>query len=168
MIHHIYQTPYLDRQLDKLRKSDKKGKRVARQIDTIIDILSSCSDPCQELKHKQTRYGELRLSNCRKYDLGSGYRLITVWDEGCVIFAFAGSHDECHLWLEKQKDTVSNALSLKASCTLITARCCRPRHDEHSPQADTVFETDLYEEDLLQRLDDKTMRYISRGLCRST
>lgn len=168
MIHSIYRTPYLDRQLERLLKSDKKGARAARQVEEIIDILRSCSDPFHELKRKQTKYGELRLSNCRKYDLGSGYRLITVWDVDSVILAFAGCHDECHMWLEKQKDTGLNTLSLKGSCTLIPTTPSPAGRHKHLPPPDPVFETDPYEEDLLQRLDEKTLRYVFRGLCRST
>jgi len=167
-MHHIYRTPIIDRQLNRLRKSDKKGKRAARQIDAIINTLASCTNPLEKLRRKQTRYGELRLSNCRKYDLGSGYRLITVCDEGCIILAFAGSHDECHLWLEKQKNTTLNILSLKTDCTLIPATPGPQGYEVHSPPTEPAFEQDPYEKGLLQRVDEKTLRYVFRGLCRST
>jgi len=165
MIQYVYRTKSLDRRLDRLRKSDKKGVQAARQVEKIIDILNCCGDAFQLLKRKQTKYGELRLSNCRKYDLGSGYRLITVQDEDCLILVYVGSHDDCHLWLEKQKDASMNVSILKSSGNLIHVTYSRLQPDESLPLTNFAPETDPYEEDLLGKIDEKTLRYIFCGLC---
>ena len=47
-----------------------------------------------------TKYGEKRIKNCRKYDLGCGYLLITLQRCKTVFIPFLGSHDECQRWLE--------------------------------------------------------------------
>lgn len=167
MIQHIYRTKSLDRQLNRMRHSGKKGALAVRQTEEIIDELCSCGDPFQVLKRKQIKNRELRLINCRKYDLGAGYRLIAIQDKDCLILAYAGSHDECHLWLENHRNTLLNASSFKNSSTIIHAAYSLPQPEESSPITDSTPDSDPYEEDLLGRIDEKTLRYVFSGLYQS-
>ncbi|AGF78216.1 hypothetical protein UWK_01658 [Desulfocapsa sulfexigens DSM 10523] len=163
----IYQTKIFSRQLSRLEKSDKKGASASRQAGKIIASLRHRNDAFQEFRYKQTKHGEHRLDNVIKYDLGSGYRLITVWEEECVLLAYVGSHDDCHMWLENNKNTSLDKSSFRISCTLIPpSPPCKDQTSE-IPSAPSTKE-DPYEEELLQRIDDKTLRSIFRGLCRNT
>jgi superfamily I DNA/RNA helicase len=47
-----------------------------------------------------TDHGESRLKNCVKYDLGNGYRLVTVDFKEVVILCYAGKHDDVDHWLD--------------------------------------------------------------------
>lgn len=47
-----------------------------------------------------THHGESRIPHCVKYDLGSGYRLVTVEHEGHRHLLFVGTHDETDLWVD--------------------------------------------------------------------
>jgi hypothetical protein len=84
-----------------LEKADKPGKNLARKATRIIDSLAS-----GDVRHHMdaiesyTKFGENRIKNCRKYDLGCGYRLITLQRGKTVFIPFLGSHDECQRWLE--------------------------------------------------------------------
>ena len=52
---------------------------------------------------KLTKYGENRIKNCQKYDLGGGCRLVTVQKDACIILLYVGSHEETDKWLESKK-----------------------------------------------------------------
>jgi hypothetical protein len=58
-----------------LEKAGKPGKNLAQKATSIIDGLAS-----GDVRHHMdaiesyTKYGENRIKNCRKYDLGCGYR----------------------------------------------------------------------------------------------
>lgn len=53
-----------------------------------------------------TNNGESRIKNCSKYDLGDGYRLVTVQSGDVVIFCYVGSHDDTDKWLMKNAGLV--------------------------------------------------------------
>jgi superfamily I DNA/RNA helicase len=50
-----------------------------------------------------TDHGESRIKNCIKYDLGNGYRLVTVDFGEVVMLCFAGSHEEVDHWLDANR-----------------------------------------------------------------
>ncbi|RJQ51584.1 MAG: hypothetical protein C4530_19925 [Desulfobacteraceae bacterium] len=92
----------VERRLKDLEKSGKEGYGLARRTHIILDSLAA-----GEIRHpvnavgSQTKYGEKRIKKCRKYDLGCGYRLITLQRGLKIFIPFLGTHDECERWLEK-------------------------------------------------------------------
>lgn len=50
-----------------------------------------------------TNHGESRIEHCVKYELGDGYRLITIKDDNICLFCFVGKHDLADSWLESHK-----------------------------------------------------------------
>lgn len=50
-----------------------------------------------------TDHGENRIKNCVKYDLGNGYRLVTVDFSEVVMLCYAGAHDEVDHWLDANR-----------------------------------------------------------------
>jgi hypothetical protein len=162
MLQYIYRTRPLDRQLKKMLISGKKGALAANQAEEIINIFCTHVDNFQILKRKQTKKGELRFDNCRKYDLGGGYRLVTLQDGDLLFLVYAGSHDECHLWLEKNKGTAFNTLSLISSSKILHVT---PKAAKTSQNSATSPKSDPLEEELFSRLDEKTLRSVFKGLC---
>ena len=53
-----------------------------------------------------TKNGESRIKNCTKYDLGDGYRLVTINAGDVTFFCFAGSHDETENWIRRNTGLV--------------------------------------------------------------
>jgi len=84
-----------------LEKAGKSGRSLALKVASIIDSLAS-----GDVRHHMdaiesyTKYGENRIKNCRKYNLGCGYRLITLQRGKTLFILFLGGHDECQRWLE--------------------------------------------------------------------
>jgi hypothetical protein len=91
----------VERRIEELRQSGKTGRLIAQKADSIIENLKSgVSLDYTENIGAFTKYGEKRLRGCRKYDFGSGYRLITLQKDMLILVPFIGTHDECDRWLE--------------------------------------------------------------------
>ena len=91
----------VERRIETLRQSGKAGKVIARKALSIIENLKlgAFLDYTEHIG-TVTKYGEKRLKNCRKYDFGNGYRLITLQKGPTIFVPFLGTHDECQRWLE--------------------------------------------------------------------
>jgi len=91
----------VEHRIEELRQSGKTGRLIAQKAYSIIENLKAGAF----LDHTEnvgtvTKYGEKRLRGCRKYDFGSGYRLITLQRGVTILVPFIGTHDECDRWLE--------------------------------------------------------------------
>ena len=142
-----------------LEKAGRSGKAISQKATGIIDSLASgdVRNPMDAVE-SYTKYGEKRIKNCRKYDLGCGYRMITLQRGKTVFIPFLGSHDECQRWLE-------NNSRLKA----FNAGKGKTLHieDRTSPIRFRDFDNmDMNEDDegFLQDLTDKDLRTVFNGL----
>lgn len=149
-------------------KSDKKGILAAKKAEAIIDeVRHNGGDIPLKVVLKRTKHGERRIQNCEKYDLGGGYRLITLLDGTCLYIAFVGIHDEVDLWFKKQRD-------MDFSRGLTHAEMVPPKErgaensQEEAPLPKTNPEEDMYESELLNRVDDATLRSVFSGFYRES
>lgn len=91
-----------DRQLVALHARGGRPQKVANRLKVLIyDIEHGSELPFRTLS--VTNNGESRIDHCVKYDLGDGYRLVTVQNERFVFLCFCGTHDETDRWLEGHK-----------------------------------------------------------------
>jgi len=98
---YLHVSTKVERRIESLRYSGKAGSTLARKASDIIERLASGAHRHHmDAIRSYTRYGEKRIRNCRKYDLGCGYRLITLQRDWKVFVPFLGTHDECQRWLE--------------------------------------------------------------------
>ncbi|MBU0680716.1 MAG: hypothetical protein KKD73_04765 [Proteobacteria bacterium] len=154
----IHQTRRFSKALQAMQRADKSARDAAARAAKIIADLQR--DPLHdEAECKRTRYGELRLQQCRKYDLACGYRLIGLKRQGRLIFVYIGSHDDCQRWIENNRENVEEIESEPV-----------PRGENNAvqlfsgaPAAES--ERDEYEEQLMARLDEHVLRDIFSGLC---
>ena len=98
----IHQTRKFAKRLVAMAKAGKNERIVSeRARRTIADRqLNSLHE---EAECKRTRHGELRLDDCRKYDLSRGFRLFALKRDQRLIFAYIGSHDDCQRWIENNR-----------------------------------------------------------------
>jgi hypothetical protein len=159
----LYRTPRFRKSLGELRKADKKGILAAEHAEEIINRLTARNDAsfCG-LKNKYTRNGELRLEKCRKYNLGSGYRLICLKKESTLFLLFIGSHDECDRWLNIRRK--SKLVTDLKRIELIENGLAPLEEKENLLDP----EEDEYEDMLYARLDDRVLRTIFKGICKRT
>jgi hypothetical protein len=160
----IHQTRLFAKRLIAMDKDGKRERVVAQRARKIIADLQS--HPLhKEAECKRTRHGELRLNDCRKYDLSCGFRLIALKRDNRLIFTYIGSHDDCQRWIENnqydQDDIMSNPVPH------INDDDCQ-RKDLAAPdfqdKNDSLCRIDEYEEQLLAHLSDADMREIFQGL----
>ncbi|MFH2219296.1 MAG: hypothetical protein ABII68_06515 [Pseudomonadota bacterium] len=144
-----------------LEKAGKAGTALARKATRIIESLAS-----EAVRHHMeaicsyTKYGEKRIKNCRKYDLGCGYRLITLQRGVKVFIPFLGTHDECQCWLE------SNSRMKAFTAGRGTALRISQNKSSSSPPsggdiADIKADSD---DEVLQHIADKDLRRVFCGL----
>jgi hypothetical protein len=155
MLRLLYQDPKFEKQINQLQKADKKAAIAVKEAEKIINNLAEGVIP--ESAGVVTRHGEYRINNCIKYDLGSGYRLITIKDGVHLSVLFIGSHDECHQWIENNKHAKPELYKKRAESIEVA-----PLEAELSKDPE---DTETQWDDPLDQLDDKSLRMIFRGLC---
>lgn len=103
---------------------------------------------------------EKRIRKCWKYDLGWGYRLITLQRGGNIFIPFLGTHDECQRWLENNsrlKEFVSGNGTLFRTCH-------KSQPPANPTNADPTDIEENAENEVLLKLSDKDLRCIFCGL----
>ena len=102
-IKHLYLDTRVLKQIEVLKRSCKKAALAAACAEKLIAGLE-VHGRVPDCAASRTKHGELRIKGVRKYDLGSGYRLITFKQGQRLFLLFAGSHDNCDRWLENNRE----------------------------------------------------------------
>ncbi|MGD9972364.1 MAG: hypothetical protein AB7S77_04830 [Desulfatirhabdiaceae bacterium] len=157
MIRFIHRDPQFEKQLDALRKAGKKGLIAVREAEKIIQRLIHGRRQFFSL-NDATKRGELRMSGCIKYDLGTGYRMVTIRRSDMLHISFVGTHDECDRWLESRKRL--KPVFLKNRSAPI------PIEIDESDFAGEAIEMDALtcEDEPFEPVDEKYLRLIFSGL----
>ena len=94
--------------LPSIRVLYKKGgpyQKAAKAVEGIIGrIANGDSDPFSGFS--LTKHGERRIQKCKKYDLVKFCRLITVVDADYCHLLYAGSHNDCDVWIDRHRGFV--------------------------------------------------------------
>lgn len=154
----VHREKQFDRQLVSLEEAGGNAAIAAGNVRLVLERLAS-SQGGVEIFRKGTKHGELRLKNCRKFDLGNGYRLICLKKGAHIILLFAGTHDECDRWLDRNR---GRGLSVEPDFQPSAAN--QPAPPEEDPALEVV-DAD-YDDELLQKIDDRILREIFSGICR--
>jgi hypothetical protein len=153
---------HVDTKLEKvmavLRNGCRRKRLIARRVERIIAEFKQGRLPSSEM-HPLTHNGENRLAGCLKYDLGAGYRLITLKKGSALYLLFAGSHDSCDRWIKHHRSGL-NLETVRDDGTAIT----RPATQPPRPAESSIEPVQSSEEDWIQTLSDKDLRSIFSGL----
>jgi hypothetical protein len=145
-----------------LRQAGKKAVLAADKAKDIIDKLHSGKSTAADIG-SITKHGELRIRGCVKYDLGSGYRLITFKQGHRIYLLYAGTHDDCHRWIENNRELDIDQIKKRYTKLAVEygdsisgatgeAKHATAKEEDHDPLAD---------------LNEQVLRYIFRGLVNS-
>lgn len=163
MTRYIHCSRSLVKQLDELRENGKKAVLAAIKCEGILADIKQFGCQCGAVASKRTRNGEQRIKNCIKYDLGGGYRLVTIRVDNHLFIPFAGSHDETNQWIERHR---YDTLAVGDPSYLGGERIVQSGHTETTscePNESDAVE-DPYENQLQARLDESQLRSVFRGL----
>ena len=148
-----------------LRDLYQKGgayQRAAQKVQEVTGHFAhqTVGDPLGILK--TTNHGERRIKKCVKYDLGHGCRLITVQNNGLVVFCFIGSHDDADTWIKKNT-------GLEVDLDVKTGKLCTVRKsiDIQDPNGRLDTDTDFSAGKLFERLPARFYDRLADGLPRS-
>ncbi len=147
----IYKDPNFDKNLEELKQKGGIAAEAARKAQEVIYRLSSEEVPNPNAVCRYTYNGEHRIKNCRKFDLGGGYRLVFIKQGNCLVLCYIGDHDNCFRWIERNKklkykiDELTDAISVVLN-----------NEEESEIPVDVVQEqmfVDEYERNIITRLD---------------
>ena len=96
-----FQLPDFEKSLQMAFQRGGQGQNAARKVRAILGSLGE-KDPFVG-NVTPTNHGESRLPHCVKYDLGSGWRLVTRQDNRTCWFLFMGNHDQVDHWLDERR-----------------------------------------------------------------
>jgi len=160
----VYISTKVQNRIESLKKSGKTGNALARKATRIIKKLSSGSDLYQlDSIANFTKYGEKRIRNCHKYDLGGGFRLITIHRGEKLFIQFLGTHDECQRWLQKNSQ-LKEVLTGKGIFIRTPKKDHSVAHPENEDSED-ILQND--EDEITPELSDRDLRRIFCGLVKA-
>lgn len=162
MIRTIYLDAKLDKQLQALNRAGKKAVLAAKQAQDIISKLRA-GGPMVVDNGAITKHGELRIKGCVKYDLGSGYRLVTFKQGMDLLVLYIGSHDDSHRWIENNRKLPVDMIRQRSRAIPVEST-----HDEKKYNAIKKEMMDGQEsDDFDDELEDHQLRSIFSGLIES-
>jgi hypothetical protein len=156
MLQRIYLDSRIRKRLELLRRSGKKAALAAEKVEEIITRLQSGEDLPAEAG-TVTKHGELRIKGVMKYDLGSGYRLVALKQDGRFFLLFVGSHDDSHRWIENNRELSIDLLEQRCTALPVHSACLEmDMNDKTTP----IMEDD----DPLDQVSEQDLRRIFCGL----
>ncbi|MGB5423753.1 MAG: hypothetical protein WBN03_16440 [Desulfobacterales bacterium] len=158
----IYVSKKVETCIEALQKNGKAGTTLANKVKCVIgSLVSGVAQHHMDAIGSFTQNGEKRIRNCRKYDLGCGYRLITLQRGETVYIPFLGTHDNCQRWLESNnrlKDFNAGAGRMIRIVKKKPAKMIA----KVSESTDNIAD----DPDVFKHLTDKDLRLVFSGLVR--
>ncbi len=159
MIEYICRDYDFDKRIEMLLYSGGAASAAARKAQTLTANIQKSG--ILEGAGKLTKYGEARLKNCLKFDLGNGYRLVCAREQTRLYLRFIGTHDECDRWIRQRtgetRDHILSDCPCKALLRNLSAASSQSGKITEQPQ-------DQYEELIEDKLDDRLLVKIFSGL----
>ncbi len=150
------------RRLDTLKRGDKKSSIAAERAEELVKKLLEEDLAFLEETYNRTKHGELRIDKCRKYDLGSGFRLICVEQGADLIITYVGAHDDCDRWIENNRRFEPEVNELSEGTFFTTEE----EEGKEASEMEYDKEDMDYDDILMKQIDDNLLREIFCGLCR--
>jgi hypothetical protein len=156
----IYVSKKVETCIEALKKTGKAGTTLANKAKCIIEsLVLGTAQHHMDAIGSFTKYGEKRIRNCRKYDLGCGYRLITLQRGETVFIPFLGTHDACQLWLESNSRLKEFSTGAGRTIRVVEKKPVT-MISKKTERADIIMD----DHGLFKNLTDKDLRRVFSGL----
>ena len=156
---HIH--PKVEKNLDQMRSQDNAPKIAAKRAEAIIDALKNGTIMARAGRLSKTK--DARIRKLFKYDLGKGFRLISLKDKSSLYILFVGSHDQCDTWLDTNSKGKPHQTEVSMTCYEIKKK--RQKHTRHAVRSSVDLQDDLC--DRMPPVSQKDLREVFSGLVRS-
>lgn len=162
---YLHAARLLEKQLEKLSVSSNKSELAVLKCIQLLSDMREYGLQHERVLSKRTRKGEQRIKNCVKYNMGGGYRLVTVMVDNHLFVTSFGSHDEIDIWFDRHKtdDFIPEDPSYTWEMIKISDNTVKNR----SLIGAELVEIDVYEAQLEARLDERILLSIFQGLNRN-
>lgn len=168
MILRVHRDAVFQKQLKHLRQAGGLAALAADHAESIVQGIANQGIRRTGEAGRLTRHGEARLKNCIKYDLVGAYRLLAFKEGDDLVFSFVGTHDECTRWIKNNANNSGIRPLVEKrrneTCPVFPAKNAAGQ-DTTSPEVDDL--ADDYIERLLADLDEKDLRKLFCGLCKT-
>ena len=152
----VVHTERFDRCLEDLRQGGGETAIAVRRAELLIEEFANGSSSRLEQRWK-TNNGEARIDGCRKFYIGRRYRLVCIKQGQQALLLYAGTHDDCDRWLERNRGT---SFRLEPS---VAAKPSVP--EPAAAYGSTAVPDEGATEDLAEVPSQKELRLLFRGLC---
>lgn len=159
----LYRDSVFERCLNDLRSKGGEALVAAVKVDDFINILLNPDRQGKREKFRFTRNKEARIKHCKKVDLGCGYRIVCIKKDGHLALLYAGTHDDCLRWIERNKGMVYDFNTSNNGMSVVKKSPVRREIPEDVLREERLLAE--YEAALVSRLDDAVLRKIFAGLC---
>ena len=164
MIRYVHQSPKFVKQLSTLFNGSKKEAVIAQKAELTIRLIRNQGYVQPDQMGTTKRYIDRRIKNCTKYDLGNGYRLVTVTEDEHLFFLYIGTHDDSFRWIDNNKYLELDSIRQRSIAHAVVDSGTPPKDAFPAPE---YRQADL-KEDPLENLDDNILRRIFCGLAKET
>lgn len=100
----VIRSERFDRCLEELRQGGGEAAIAVERAELLIEEFANGSSSRLEQRWK-TNNGEARIDGCRKFYIGRRYRLVCIRQGAQTLLLYAGTHDDCDRWLERNRGT---------------------------------------------------------------
>ncbi len=159
----IYDPLKFHKKMEKMYRAGGMADMAARQAWELIRDLAGKDSLSARLRGLLTQHGDARIKNCYKFDLCGAYRLVYVWQEGCFVFLFLGSHDETVMWIRNNMGIVPDIARGEVVPALRQAP--ESQQEDFSQQEEGPAGIHDLDVPLDEVLDQKTLSEIFSGIC---
>jgi hypothetical protein len=161
-IRKVYRDPLFDRTLEDLRSQGGYGAVAASKADEFIGNLLGRRGGRDQFRF--TRKGENRIRNCRKVDLGCGYRIVSIQKGERLVLLYIGTHDDCFRWIGRYRTAEYDLDGVPTEAWVDAV----PRHFVDRavwiPKSEEDRFSEACEKALQDRIDDAMLRKVFSGL----
>jgi hypothetical protein len=163
-IRKVYRDPLFDRTLGEVRSLGGYGTVVAAKADDFIRLLTGRTGGQGRDRFHFTRKGEYRIRNCRKVDLGCGYRIVCIQKDHRLVLLFIGTHDDCFRWIERHRTAEYDLDGVPEEAWTAVLAVRPAEQPRREPEHDEERLAEEYEESLIDKIDDAVLRKVFAGL----
>jgi len=161
----VHRTSLFERCLDDLRKKGGTASFAAKRVGAVIDSFTKQEVRSNRERFRFTRKGEYRINKCRKIALGCGHRLVCIQKDSHLVLLYAGSHDDCFRWIERNKGLEYDIGDMTNAVQVVHAT---DAYQDNLPE-DVLKErrfVEAYETALMSKIDDDVLFKVFSGLCK--
>ncbi|MFO7911060.1 MAG: hypothetical protein R6V15_02745 [Desulfotignum sp.] len=161
MTKRLYVHPKVEKALDQMKTLDNAPKVAAERAEAIINALKNGTIMARAGRLSKTK--DARIRKLFKYDLGKGFRLISLKDKSSLYILFVGSHDQCDTWLDTNSKGKPHQTEVAMFCYEVSQK--KQGHKRAAPPSFSDLEEDLCNR--MPPVSQKDLREVFSGLVKS-